>query len=317
MTACSGSPGCIGVRFEPDWAPEQLPEFARWAESVGYDEVWFSEDVPWAGGIAMAATALACTERIGVGIGLLPAVTRNVATTAMEIAALARIAPGRFVVGLGHGIPEWMAQIGAPSGARTAVLEEFARALRALLAGETVTVDGERVRLDGLTLGFPPAELPPILFGTTGPRGLRAAGRSADGVVLPEISTAAAIGWARAQMEAGGVGGTTVVFGMASVDADRAAALAEVRPRMQRLVDFGVFSHLTAHGGLGVDAELDDEALLALALAGTPDDCAIAVSARFAAGADRIVLVAGADDPRRSYATFAAECLPQINSTSR
>ena len=197
----------------------------------------------------MAATALACTEQLGVGIGLLPAVTRNVATAAMEIAALARIAPGRLVVGLGHGIPEWMAQIGAPSGARTAALEEFAPGLAGAARRGEVTVEGERVWLDGLKLGFPPAEVPPILLGTTGPRGLRAAGRSADGAVLPEIGTAAAIRWARAEMAAGGTAGTTVVFAMASVDEDRAAALAEVRPRMQRLVDFGVFPHLMAHGG--------------------------------------------------------------------
>ncbi len=310
-------PGRIGVRFEPDWRPEELPEFARWAESVGYDEVWFSEDLPWAGGIAMAATALACTERLGVGIGLLPAGTRNVATAAMEIAALARIAPGRLIVGLGHGIPEWMAQIGAPSGARTAALEEVTRTLRALLAGETVTIDGERVNLDGVTLGFPPAEVPPILLGTTGPRGLRGAGRSSDGVVLPEISTADAIRWARAETAAGGSAGTTVVFCMASVGEDGAAALAEVRPRMQRLVDFGVFSHLTVQAGLGAAAELDDESLRALAVAGTPAECAAAVSGRFAAGADRVVLVAGTDDARRTYANFATECLPQITSPSR
>lgn len=47
----------------------------------------------------MVATALACTTTIGVGIGLLPAATRKVATAAMEIAALARIAPGRLTVG--------------------------------------------------------------------------------------------------------------------------------------------------------------------------------------------------------------------------
>ena len=72
----------IGVRFEPGWPPEDLPDFARWAEEAGFDELWFSEDLPWAGGIAMAATALAVTSHISVGIGLLPAVTRNVATVA-------------------------------------------------------------------------------------------------------------------------------------------------------------------------------------------------------------------------------------------
>ena len=129
----------LGVRFEPDWPPEELPEFARWAERVGYDELWFSEDLPWAGGIAMAATALACTTRLTVALGLLPAVTRNVATLAMEIAALERLAPGRLVVGLGHGVPEWMEQIGASTPGPSAALEETTLVLRRLLAGEEAT----------------------------------------------------------------------------------------------------------------------------------------------------------------------------------
>ena len=36
----------IGVRFEPDWPPEALPEFAALIEALGYDELWFSEDLP-------------------------------------------------------------------------------------------------------------------------------------------------------------------------------------------------------------------------------------------------------------------------------
>src|SRR5690606_22186970 len=167
----------IGVRFEPDWAPERLPEFARWAEGAGFDELWFSEDLPWTGGIAMAATTLAVTERIHVGLGLLPATTRNVATAAMEIATLARLAPGRLSIGLGTGIPSWMKEIGADVPKRFAALEETAVALRRLLAGEEVTVDGQHVHLDAVQLGFAPEQAPQILLGTTGPRGLRITGR--------------------------------------------------------------------------------------------------------------------------------------------
>ena len=215
----------IGVRFEPDWAPEELPAFARWAEDAGFDELWFSEDLPWAGGIAMVATALACTTTIGVGIGLLPAATRNVATAAMEIAALARIAPGRLTIALGHGIPSWMDQIGAGTPRRFTALEETTTALRALLAGETVTVDGFHVQLDGVLIGFPPAQVPPILLGTTGPTGLAITGRSSDGVLLPELASPDAVRWARAEMAASGPATTTALFAMTSLGDDRDKAL--------------------------------------------------------------------------------------------
>lgn len=304
----------IGVRFEPDWAPEELPAFARWAEETGFDEIWFSEDLPWAGGIAMVATALACTETISVGIGLLPAVTRNVATTAMEIAALARIAPGRLIVALGHGIPSWMDQIGAGTPRRFTALEETTTALRALLAGDTVTVDGFHVHLDGVRLGFPPAQVPPILLGTTGPTGLAITGRSSDGVVLPEIAPPAAVRWAREEMAASGPAATTVLFAMTSLGDDRDKALAPLRARMQRLIDFRVFDRLTEIAGMGADGsgELTDAILQSITVGGTPADGARAIQDWAAAGTDTIVLVAGADDPVESYRRFADDVFPLI-----
>ena len=304
----------IGVRFEPDWPPEELPEFAAWAEQAGYDELWFSEDLPWAGGVAMAATALAATTRLHVGLGLLPAVTRNVVTTAMEVAALCRIAPGRLTLGLGHGIPAWMDQIGAGVPRRFAALEETTKALTTLLAGEELTMSGQHVRVQGVRLGFPPKQAPPILLGTTGPTGMALTGRVADGVVLPEITSPEAVRWARREMAAAGGAGTSVVFAMLSLDDDRERALAQVRERMQRIVHFGVFGSLTSIAGLGEDGsgELTDEILQSLTVAGTPSDALKAIDGWAGAGTETVVLVAGADDPVASYRKFATDVLPQL-----
>ena len=314
MTITGDRQARIGVRFEPDWAPERLPDFARWAEDAGFDELWFSEDLPWAGGIAMAATTLAVTTRIHVGIGLLPAVTRNVATAAMEIAALARIAPGRLSIGLGHGIPSWMEQIGADVPRRFAALEETAVALRRLLDGEEVTVDGHHVHLDAVRIGFPPEQVPPIFLGTTGPTGLRITGRSSDGVLLPEIASPDAVRWARDEMIAAGGSGRTLILAMTSISDDRDQALAEVRSRVQRLIDFRVFDRLTEVAGLGADGsgDLTDGILQSLAVGGTPTDAAAAITGWTDAGADTIVLVAGADDPIASYQRFADDVFPLI-----
>lgn len=304
----------IGVRFEPDWAPERLPDFARWAEDAGFDELWFSEDLPWAGGIAMAATALASTTSIHVGIGLLPAITRNVATAAMEIAALARIAPGRLSIALGSGIPSWMDQIGASVPRRFTALEETTLALRRLLDGDEVTVDGRHVRLDAVRLGFPPEELPKVYLGTTGPTGLRVAGRSSDGVLLPELASPDAVRWAREEMLASGGTGETLLLAMTSIGDDRDQAIAEVRSRVQRLIDFRVFDRLTEIAGLGADGSgvMTDGILQSLAVAGTPTDAVRAVHAWTAAGASSIILVAGADDPIESYRRFATDVFPLL-----
>lgn len=264
----------------------------------------------------MAATALASTTRLGVGLGLLPAATRNLTTAAMEIAALSRIAPARLIVAFGHGVPAWMDQIGAGSPARLAVLEETVGAIRSLLAGEELLFSGEQTRVQRVRLGYPPAVAPPVLVGTTGPSGLALAARAADGVVLPELSAPAAVRWARAEMAAAGRVGMTVVFGMVSIDDDRAGALAQARVRLKRIVDFQIYPRLTEIAGLGADGggELDDDTLRSLAMAGTPADAARTVGDWVAAGAGSVVLVAGADEPRRSYERFAAEVVPLIRN---
>ena len=49
---------------------------------------------------------------VRVGIGLLPVPLRNLALAAMEIATLARLFPDRFVPAIGHGVLDWMGQVG-------------------------------------------------------------------------------------------------------------------------------------------------------------------------------------------------------------
>src|SRR6185436_17813142 len=128
----------LGVMFRREHAPETLPDFARRAEEAGFDELWVVEDCFYTSGIASAATALACTGSIGVGLGIMPAVVRNPVFAAMAIATLARIYPGRFLPGFGHGVAGWMRQIGAFPNSQLKALEEVVVTVRRLLAGDKV-----------------------------------------------------------------------------------------------------------------------------------------------------------------------------------
>jgi 5,10-methylenetetrahydromethanopterin reductase len=78
-----------------------------------------------------------------VGLGILPASPRNAAFTAMELAALAEMFPGRVVAGLGHGMADRMRRIGAAPRSPLTALDEHLRAVRDLLVGRTVTLDGD------------------------------------------------------------------------------------------------------------------------------------------------------------------------------
>jgi 5,10-methylenetetrahydromethanopterin reductase len=291
----------IGLVFRPEWPPEGLAAFARGAERDGFDELWVVEDCFLAGGLTMAATALAVTERLGVGIGLLPVPMRNPAVAAMEIAGLARLAPGRLTVTFGHGVASWMRQIGARPPNRLVALEEVVQAVRGLLAGEEVTMDGAHVQLDGVRLEHAPAAPPDVLIGSTGPRALELAGRVADGFLLPEGAGPAAVRWARGL--AGGVG---AVYAWLSIDDDRDAAAEVLRPEIERRFAAGSYPRLFELAGVRA---VDRDAVRALAVAGNAGDCAAALRALGEAGADRVALFARDEE---QVERLAADVLPRL-----
>ncbi|HEY2444099.1 MAG TPA: LLM class flavin-dependent oxidoreductase, partial [Streptosporangiaceae bacterium] len=154
------------------------------AEEAGLDDLWLWEDCFLEGGLTSATAALAWTSSLRIGLGLMPVPLRNPALAAMEIATLARLFPGRFVPAAGHGVLAWMDQVGAGASSPMTLLREWVSATRALLGGQTVTVSGDYVRLAGVALDWPPADVPPLLVGARGPKTLALAGELADGVVL-------------------------------------------------------------------------------------------------------------------------------------
>ncbi|MEU9332410.1 LLM class flavin-dependent oxidoreductase [Streptomyces sp. NPDC048290] len=193
----------LGAVFRPQLPPERLRALARLADDSGIEELWLWEDCFREGGISTAAAALAWTERVRIGVGLLPVPLRNVALTAMEVASLDRMFPGRAVVAVGHGVQDWMGQVGARAGSPLTLLREHLTALRRLLAGETLDVSGRYVTLSDVTLDWPPARPVPILAGATGPRTLRLTGEAADGTVLTSETTPDDLRRARAAIEEG------------------------------------------------------------------------------------------------------------------
>jgi alkanesulfonate monooxygenase SsuD/methylene tetrahydromethanopterin reductase-like flavin-dependent oxidoreductase (luciferase family) len=177
-----------GAACVPQVPPERIPEVARAAEAAGLDEMWVWEDCFWVSGTSGVVAALAATERISVGVSLLPVPLRNVALTAMEITTLHRLFPGRVTVAVGHGAQDWMAQAGARPESPMTLLREYLIALKALLRGETVTTSGRYVRLDRVTLDWTATPVPAVYLGGVGAKTLRLAGELADGVVLDDAS---------------------------------------------------------------------------------------------------------------------------------
>ena len=83
----------LAAVLRPTLPPERLVEQAQAAEAAGASELWLWKDYFLTGGIAATATALGATERIVVGIGILPAPVRNAAFAAAGADCLVFVSP--------------------------------------------------------------------------------------------------------------------------------------------------------------------------------------------------------------------------------
>jgi 5,10-methylenetetrahydromethanopterin reductase len=264
---------------------EQVVSLAAEIERHGLDEVWVCEDLGRNGGIAQAALALAATERCKVGLGILPAAVRNVGYLAMEIASLCRAHPGRFQPALGHGMPGWLAQVGAHPGKILPCLEEVTLVTRSLLAGETVSFHGRYLDIEDVALEFPPPEVPPLPWGVRGPKGIELASRVADGLVLAEGSGPAYV--ARARQRMADPEALIVVFAWFSIDSDTGRAAERLRGTVTEALTQDFMQAQV--GELGA-TEVDQRVLSELTVSGDAAGCAEAIARLRTAGADTVVL---------------------------
>ena len=222
--------------FDRAFPAAAVGEYAHRLEASGIQQLWIIEDCFFTAGVSLAATALATTEHLQVGIGILPAVARNPAITAMEIATLANIAPGRFQPGIGHGVQDWMAQIGARTRSPLTTLDETITVVKRLLAGEEVTFDGREVHLDGVRLDRPPTEVPRVVAGVQQQRSLALAGRVADGVILVEGAGPTYVEWSLGHAGRDPIDFHVVAFTMMAVHDDRRTAYRSVAPFVAGLI---------------------------------------------------------------------------------
>jgi probable F420-dependent oxidoreductase len=179
---------------------EDVSEWARRAENLGFDSVWVSDHFFYSFArygadpspiaslepLTTLAGIAAVTDRVRLGTLVLCAAFRHPALLAKAATAIDLISGGRFDLGLGAG---WMAEefeafgyrFGS-AGERFAVLEESVEVLGRLFDGEAVTYAGPTVTLREAILRPAPDRPPPLwVGGKGGPRLLRLAARLADG----------------------------------------------------------------------------------------------------------------------------------------
>jgi 5,10-methylenetetrahydromethanopterin reductase len=307
----------LGVALLGHGLPGRTTEWARAAERAGLGSLWVIEDYFHPGAYAVAAAAAAVTERVAIGLGVVNPYTRHPALVAMETAALAGIAPGRVVLGLGSSNRKWIeAQMAISFKTPLRGLREGTEIVRRLLDGQRVTFTGEVFTVHDVALDTPPAARVPILLGVKGPRALALAAEVADGVHCSVMTSPGHVRRVRATT-ASRRDFTVIAYVPVAVSDDRAQARAWMRPLVAHylgvlhgqtiLEDAGLgpartqpFRDAVATGRPAADLVTDDM-LDAVAIAGTPVECRAALGGWAQAGLDGVVAMIpeGADLTRQ------------------
>ena len=173
-------------------------EFARAAEELGFESIWFPEHShiptsrlsPWGGRegapplpefyqrtydpfVALGACA-AATSTVKLATGICLVAQRDPIHTAKEVATVDALSDGRMIFGIGYGWnKEEMAQHGTKYAERRALLRERILAMKALWTQEETSFAGDLVQIEPSWAWPKQAQQPHppiVLGGAAGPR---------------------------------------------------------------------------------------------------------------------------------------------------
>lgn len=309
----------LGIALMGHGLPAGVAEWARAAERGGAGSLWVPEDHFHPGAYSLAAAAAAVTERVAIGLGVVNVYTRHPALLAMETSALAGLAPGRVVLGLGTSNRRWIEeQMGIPFQTPLRRLREGTEIVRRLLSGQRVTRAGACVSVHDVELEVGPGAPVPLLLGVKGPRALALAAEVADGVHCSVLASPAHVRRVRAATAAARPPSgrfAVVAYVPMAVGADGREARARVRPVLARYLGVLHGQSILEDAGLGPgDTAPFREALLAgrpaadlvrdamvdaLAVAGTAAECRAALARLAEAGLDAPIAVVPPGPPAR------------------
>ncbi len=294
----------------------ELVELAREAEARGFDSIWMAETRITRDAIVPLTAIAAATDRVRVGTGIINVYTRGPVLIAITFIGLDEIAPGRVVMGLGTGSPLVLAPQGVPFERPLTRLREYCEVMRPLMRGETVSYDGETVRLDGARIedllseadaAASPARAIPLYLGVTGPKALELSGELADGVLLNVCLPVSYVERAMELIERGARrSGRTVedleVGMMFATSPHPDSAEGKERARRFAALYLSMFPNIARETGLdeellagtraafdekGLDVaarHIGDDVVDLLTIAGTPDECRARLAAYREAG---------------------------------
>ena len=177
----------VGLIFLDRPSLREQVELVRYAEQRGFESAWVCETRLVRDAMTPLAAFSQATSRIRLATGVVNNWTRTAGLMAMTLATLSELSGGRIMMGIGAYWDPLARNQGIRRRRHLSAMREYVTVVRRLLEMETVTYDGEVIKVRDLRLdlgeGTPrePIDVP-IYIGATGPRMLELAGEIGDGV---------------------------------------------------------------------------------------------------------------------------------------
>ena len=305
------------------------------AEQLGFEGVYLgSSQLSTPEPFQVLACCAVATSRIKLGTAVTNMVYQEPTVLAGSAATLSEISDGRAVLGLGTGDGPVYAM-----GRKATRLKEFEagiRTIRMLLQGGEMVTPTSRVRVNYRLV---PA---PVYLSVEGPRGLRLAGRVADGVFLGSGVEPRAVGWALARIAEGAAEAgrspdeiTTLAAGMVCIKEDGDEARQIVRRRLANRAHHNFQATVETVPEEELDAvekfmdafdqskpmeERSDPALITdylvrrFAIAGTAKECIARLEELADAGVKSVMLTPARAVYEETVEALAREVMPEFQS---
>jgi len=319
----------VSVGISPRQSFESWAAFVAELEAEGVGRVWvIDSQLAMKDVYAGLVVAALNTKWIDLGIGVTNAVTRHPTITANAIAAVAEISHGRAVLGLGAGDSALYGVGMKPQ--KVAEVEEAIDFFQAVLSGQEGQLGGRQYRLPHVAAAVP------VYLAVSQERMCELAGRKADGAIVmgpaqPDM-VRRQVEWIEAGLEAAGrkrndIDISFMATTSANVDDVRSWASTQARllthykelpPSLLPFRDeiklsadsYDYAEHLSTRAGHS--AAVSDDLTRALAVVGTPVECAARLRELWSTGVDTLMFPLAGRNRVERWRTIRDEVLAQI-----
>jgi 5,10-methylenetetrahydromethanopterin reductase len=314
---------------------DEIHQRARRAEELGYNGIFLGEShLSSIDSFQTLATCAMLTQRVSLGIAVTNMVFRHPTVLAGAAASLNEISKGRAILGLGTGDGPVYSQ--GCKATPLATFETGVKLIRELVQGKRIPVPAGQI---GISFNLRPV---PIYVSAEGPKGLRLAGRSADGVILGTGFDLRVLDWARQKIREGTVEAgrsesnvALIAAGMLCVRDDGNEARKIVRNRSANrahhnfrftletvpseeldgikkfMAGFDVMQPMEER----VEPELVNPYLVQrFSIAGTPKECIQRIEELIDHGVEHLMLTPARKVYHESVESFAAKVMPQFRT---